>query len=468
MRLFWKLFCSMVLITSLACSLGGYVLIDAQFHTGFDREVAALYEENDLLRYALAQDLRRSPAWERTELTEVVNSLAITAGSRTVSLRVCNGNGMAVGGSGTLPMEPARLISQLPENSRGWELCAIGERTYLHAASPMEVSNETFYLENCREVTALFTQRQEQYRAFFYLMLVVTAAVAILSFAVASIILRPLYQLSSATKRMAAGKLDQRVPVRNDDEMGRLSADFNAMAERMETQVYALTDAAQRQEDFVNSFAHGIKTPLTSIIGYADLLRSRTMDPERMRVNANYIFSEGRRMEALSRKLMDLIVLEKQDFSLRATPMDKFLYRIGGALRPVMEGAGIQFAVRAQKSNILIEPDLMETVCLNLLDNARKAVGPDGVIVLEGIVTENWYCVRVTDNGKGIPAEELGRITEAFYMVDKSRARAQGGAGLGLAVCKKIVDLHGGKIEFESVEGKGTMALVWLRKGAAV
>ena len=84
MRLFWKLFCSMVLITSLACSLGGYVLIDAQFHTGFDREVAALYEENDLLRYALAQDLRRSPAWERTELTEVVNSLAITAGSRTV------------------------------------------------------------------------------------------------------------------------------------------------------------------------------------------------------------------------------------------------------------------------------------------------------------------------------------------------------------------------------------------------
>lgn len=102
---------------------------------------------------------------------------------------------------------------------------------------------------------------------------------------------------------------------------------------------------------------------------------------------------------------------------------------------------------------------------MNLLDNARKAVGPDGAILLEGIVTENWYCVRVTDNGKGIPSEELGRITEAFYMVDKSRARAQGGAGLGLAVCKKIVDLHKGRIEFQSVEGKGTMAMVWLQKG---
>jgi len=468
MRLFWKLFCSMVIITALACSLGGFVLIDTQFHTGFDREVTALYEENDLLRYALAQNLRRASLQEETDLSKLVNNLAITTGTRTVPLRVCNSNGMTVGGTGTIPVTPAKLISQLPENSRGWELCDVGERIYLHGASPMDFEGTTLYLENCRDVTDLFDLRAEQYQAFFYLMLAVTAAVAALSFVVASIILRPLYRLSSATKRMAAGKLDQRVPVQSDDEMGRLSADFNAMADRLETQVYALTDAAQRQEDFVNSFAHEIKTPLTSIIGYADLLRSRSMEADEMRVNANYIFSEGRRMEALSRKLMDLIVLEKQDFSLRPTPMDKFLYRIGGALRPVMEKAGIQFAVRAQKTTLLLEPDLMETVCLNLLDNARKAVGDNGAIILEGIAQERWYCIRVTDNGKGIPAEELGRITEAFYMVDKSRARAQGGAGLGLAVCKKIVDLHGGTIQFESVEGKGTMAMVWLRKEGAV
>ena len=257
MRLFWKLFCSMVLITALACSLGGYVLINAQFRTGFDREVTALYEENDLLRYALAQEVHRgAPLQDRRDLADVIQNLSITTGTRTVSLRVCDGNGLTVGGSGVLPMESARLISQLPDDARGWELCTVGERVYLHAASPMTFEERTLYLENCREVTLLFAQRQEQYQAFFYLMLVVTAAVGILSFVVASVILRPLYQLSSATKRMAAGKLDRRVPVRGDDEMGRLSADFNAMADRMETQVYALTDAAQRQEDFVNSFAH--------------------------------------------------------------------------------------------------------------------------------------------------------------------------------------------------------------------
>ncbi len=107
----------------------------------------------------------------------------------------------------------------------------------------------------------------------------------------------------------------------------------------------------------------------------------------------------------------------------------------------------------------------MESVCLNLLDNARKAVEEEGTICLEGIRAGEEYCIRVTDNGRGIPPEELPRITEPFYMVDKSRSRAHGSAGLGLAVCQRIVALHGGRMEIESTPGRGTRASVWL-KGA--
>ena len=88
-----------------------------------------------------------------------------------------------------------------------------------------------------------------------------------------------------------------------------------------------------------------------------------------------------------------------------------------------------------------------------------------GVIVQEGLAEGPGYCIRVTDSGKGIPAPELSRITEAFYMVDKSRARAQGGAGLGLAVCSRIVALHGGELEFQSIVGRGTRVCVHLRGG---
>ena len=280
-----------------------------------------------------------------------------------------------------------------------------------------------------------------------------------------SVMLRPLSRLSTATRRIAEGKLDQRVPVTSDDELGHLSADFNAMAAQLEAQVQELKDAARRQEDFIGSFAHEIKTPLTSIIGYADLLRSRPATPEQVLDSAGYIFSEGRRLEALSLKLMDLIVLEKQSFPLHLVPMDAFLQRVGGALRPALETSGIRLTIRADAAKIPLEADLMETVCLNLLDNARKAIDSSGTMILEGVAEETGYCIRVTDSGKGIPAAELTRITEAFYMVDKSRARAQGGAGLGLTVCQRIIKLHGGTMEFQSIEGKGTQVCVHLKGG---
>ena len=464
MRLFWKLFCAMVMIAALTCSVGGYVLIDGQFRDSLDREVAALYEENDLLRYTLARELADQRIFDREELGRLVGGIHISTGRGTVTFRISDEAGSTIVTSGALAVAAAPLTGQLPQGQRGWELV---EERYLHAASPLLFGEETLYLENCRDVADLFSSREAQYHSFFFLMLGLTAAVGILSFAVAGVMLHPLAQLSAATKKMAAGNLKQRVQVESRDELGTLSADFNAMAEQLERTVQELKDAAQRQEDFMASFAHEIKTPLTSIIGYADLLRSREMTAEQTRQSAGYIFSEGRRLEALSRKLMDLIVLENQDFPLRTVEMSPYLQRIGGALEPALAKKSIRLRIRAEDGSIPLEPDLMETVLLNLLDNARKAIDQGGVILLEGFCEKNGYCIRVTDNGKGIPAGELGRITEAFYMVDKSRARAQGGAGLGLAVCQRIVALHGGSMEFHSTEGKGTSVLVHLKGGDA-
>ncbi|MEI3348181.1 MAG: ATP-binding protein [Dysosmobacter sp.] len=107
----------------------------------------------------------------------------------------------------------------------------------------------------------------------------------------------------------------------------------------------------------------------------------------------------------------------------------------------------------------------MESVCLNLLDNARKALDAGGRILLEGTPAEGGYCIHVTDNGRGIAPEDLKRITEPFYMADKSRSRAQGGAGLGLTVCQKIVELHGGTLHFASTLGQGTRVSVFLKGG---
>ena len=470
MKLFWKLFCSMVSITILACAAGGFVLIDGQFRTALDQEVQALYEENDMLRYALSRELDRRVVEGPEELSRLAGTIVITTGGRTVAFRLSDETGAELGGNHSMPpdLNTSPLLSGLLEHQRGWRLANVAQGAYyLHGASGLTLLDETVYLENCRDVSALFAQREEQYRSFFYVMLALIAGVGALSLVVARLILRPLDRLSQAARQMAEGELDRRVPVTSGDELGRLSADFNAMAERLEAQMDELADAARREKDFTSSFAHEIKTPLTSIIGYADLLLSRPAQPDQVRESAGYIFREGRRLEVLSGKLMELIVLDRRDFPLRPAAMGGFLERAGNALRPAMERAGIRLTVEAEEAPALIEPDLMETVCLNLLDNARKATPEGGEITLSGRAEEGGYVIQVSDTGRGVPPEELGRITEPFYMVDKSRARAQGGAGLGLALCRRIVELHGGRMEFESTLGQGTTARVYLKGAGA-
>ena len=130
-----------------------------------------------------------------------------------------------------------------------------------------------------------------------------------------------------------------------------------------------------------------------------------------------------------------------------------------------MKKKGITLLVDAKPGKVWIEPDLIKTVCMNLLDNAAKAIEENGEISLKGSTLPEGYQIEVTDNGKGIPQEELSRITEAFYMVDKSRSRAQGGAGLGLSICRKIIELHGGTLSFKSEIGKGTSVYIVLKGG---
>lgn len=248
MKLFWKLFCSMVLITALACDVGGYVLIDTQFRASLEREVSALYEENDLLRYALAQELAFHPLYSRRELAAAAKGISISTSRGTVAFRLSGEDGETLGGSGQLAVEAAPLTAALPQGQRGWVMNALGDgRIYLHAASPLALEDGVLYLENCREISSLFQDRSQQYQSFFTLVLILTGAVGALSLAAAAMLLRPLGRLSAATRQMAAGELDQRVAVRGDDEIAQLSADFNVMSHRIQRQVQELRDAARRQ-----------------------------------------------------------------------------------------------------------------------------------------------------------------------------------------------------------------------------
>ena len=314
------------------------------------------------------------------------------------------------------------------------------------------------------DISSVYDARDDQVRVYHQVLIVLIIAGGFAAWITSFLMTKPLYKVSRTARALASGHLESRVNSKTQDEIGQLGSDFDHMADRLEDNINELRLSMEQQDRFMGSFAHELKTPMTSIIGYADLLRSQTLNMEETQEAANYIFSEGKRLESLSLKLLDLIMMKKKDIKFVPTDMKSMVENLTGHLQPVYKKNGILLQCRMEPGQCLVEPDLFSSLITNLLDNARKALDNGGNIMILGDTVQGFYRIRVIDNGRGMPEDAMRHITEAFYRVDKSRSRAQGGVGLGLNLCKEIIELHEGKISFASREGNGTCVTVTVKE----
>ena len=183
------------------------------------------------------------------------------------------------------------------------------------------------------------------------------------------------------------------------------------------------------------------------------MLRSHKLDEEKSFLSANYIYTEGKRLEAMSFRLLDIIVTKRGEAEFQTVPARSVFSYLEEMFR---NGTGQKMVFRYEDAVLWMEGNLIKTVLVNLIDNACKASEDGGLVEVEGCREEAGYRFSVRDYGVGIPAEEQHKVTQAFYMVDKSRARSKNGAGLGLALCTEILKLHGSVLEIESEAGRGS------------
>ena len=248
---------------------------------------------------------------------------------------------------------------------------------------------------------------------------------------------RPLEQLEQASRQIAAGAYSQRTAIHGSDEIASLSRSFDEMAQAVEGTVQTLQQNARQKDDFVS--------------------------PATRRTAADYIYHESKRLEALSGNLLALMGLEQQPPQLEAVPLGRVLQSLRRALP---QGSPVPTLPRSD-AVVLAQPELLCDMLYNLIQNARKATPADGKVEVLLDETPTRLTIRVQDTGCGIPPQELARITEPFYMVDKSRAREQGGSGMGLALCARIAALHGTTLQFASVPSQGTTVSFCLQKAGS-
>lgn len=453
----------MMLLISIVYGIGGTLLISLSFHGSLKLEQEQALQTYKSLRSML---ILVNSLSEQTTEQDVADALTQLSDQNPDwrALRLYTSETVLFESDRDFEFDPI-ISEKFTENICAMKIIRTQEGHSEQITGSLYAGDKLLFLDAARDISDLYTLRETQLKIFRVLFAAVVTLSAVVSFLTAHFLTKPLHHLSVTSRKIADGDLSLRSDVHSGDEIERLSDDFNIMAESLTNKIQALENAMERQERFMGSFAHELKTPMTSMIGYADLMRSCELSENQQRECSEYIFKEGRRLERLSLKLLDLLVLKKQDFTLVEASPAKLLCDAALSIDKKLRSCGVALQVRTQEGKCLLEPDLIKSLLLNLIDNAVKAFDCGGKISVSQCMLGDGCGFIIKDNGRGIPKEELENITEAFYRVDKSRSRKQGGAGLGLALCSEIVRLHNGRMCFFSEVGKGTEIVVELRGG---
>lgn len=306
----------------------------------------------------------------------------------------------------------------------------------------------------------------EFFNEFFLRPLIYAGGLAALLAVILAVIItrsvaRPLGTMAGAAEAIARGDYDQRVPQEGPDEVRRVATSFNSMAAQVKA-------TQQAQRDFVANVSHDLKTPLTAISGWSQALLDGAADaPAERRRASETIHDEAGRMDRLVNELLDLARIEsgQLQMAMRRVDLSEILADVhrGQLPRARARDIDLQLDITAE-TPVRGDADRLTQIFTNLADNALTYTPAGGTVRLAARSTDGWVEGIVTDNGPGIPADELPRVFERFYRLEKSRARAgEGrGSGLGLAIVHELVTAHGGRISVSSEIGRGSAFVVRL------
>lgn len=343
------------------------------------------------------------------------------------------------------------------ENYYGMGIREIEGKYYIITVSRSSSASSNLCLGMCRDISDVYIGRQNLIMRYCISLGILLMVSSVIIFILSRYITKPIRNLNTVVNEISKGNYEKRCEVNSNDEIGTLAENFNEMTNAIVDHMHQKELEALQKESFTTAFAHELKTPLTSIIGYADMLNTIDMTDAERREAYYYIYSQGKRLENLSHKLLELAEMDKNPLKKKKISAKELEENLWFTMRPIFEKKKIKGTISLEKGYLYADKELVLSVFYNLLDNAVKAVEEGGCISLKGKDMKDSYEITVTDNGRGIPEKEINRITEAFYMVDKSRSRKEGGAGIGMALCQKIVTLHDATMQIHSKLGAGTL-----------
>lgn len=467
MRLQSKMMLYILSLLLLSFAIGGNLLIHSSFENMLTQEKSQAEESYLTIRQTVGTLNHLNRAFVSSDVADIFVTLEKQGILR--DCEIC----LQKSGETLFLSEESELFANIvdaKEVGKGYAEIINGQNgtRYYRLTSQIAYGDTLLSLQGVYNISSAYENRQTQILIYRLVFVFIFLSGTALSWIMSVWLTRPLKMLSDTSKQIAEGNFELRADIQSRDEIEALAADFNTMTDRLVNQIEIVEETLKNQEEFMGSFAHELKSPMTTILGYVGMLRMEGLAPQEQQEAYRYIYSETKRLQNLSTKLLSLFSIGKETYQFEEISLKLLISDVATAMSGTLTENHITLHITCDEGAVYIEPDLIKSLLINLIDNAGKAMPTGGDIEIDAKIYSQQFQIAITDHGRGMPKEEIGRITEAFYRVDKSRSRSQGGAGLGLALCKKIVELHHGSMTFDSLPGIGTTVLVVMKAGEEI
>lgn len=459
MRLWQKIFLCSFLLFELVFNATILYLIQVNFNSNLEKEIDRGLSDH----FVIFSGLKTNGTFFKDKFgysNEIVTDFLKIAvrdytqyfENKGVFIEVLDKNNQQVYSSFNLNYGIQREELKVPlSENRKYVIRDIGKNSYLFVINQLNIEDQSFKLTYIRDISDVYYSRSMLFNAFIKLNIFVFIFLAAGLYFLLWHITSPVRQLTESARSIASGDYSKRAGIKSHDEIGVLAAAFDQMAASVESKVEELKRNAETKQSFIQYLTHELKTPLTSIIGYADLLQTTKYNEEQFHKGLNYIYKEGKRLERLSFKLMDLILLEKKEAGMKNTDLSILCCEVLETMKPRLESKSIRIVPEIHPDKAMVECDLFKVLITNLIDNAINASENGSCIYLRTYIgPEENIVIEIEDKGAGIPEKDIDRVFEPFFSVNRSRSESRRGTGLGLALCAEIVKLHHGKIEISS------------------
>lgn len=458
MKIWKKIFIYSFLLFIFVFNISGIIIIENIYSRNLNSAIKKSINESKEVNNTIYLNSDLFSAHEDDILWKKLKSYVYSGYNNFRNIEIYNMQNKIVMKTSSVDVNKTELLNEILSKEYKFTIKKENGIRYILVGSEIKVGKYTYKVIVTDDINDLWIGKMYNYKIFIMLSLVTTIILAIGLYLISKKITIPIEKLTKISNSIESGDYSKRADYVSNDEIGILSKNFNSMMSVIEENITELKEVSEQKQRFIDNLTHEMKTPITSILGYSDLLLKGNLNEEIKMKSLMNINLQGKRLENLNDSLIKLILIKN-------TKIEKTKININDMVKEIYlnntyksEIKNIKFIKDIKNGFIISNKELINVLFNNLIDNALKASKENSVIEIIGkpIKDNCFYELKVKDHGCGIPKEDLNKIREPFYMGDKARATKGKNMGLGLSICNDICTLNDIELNIESKVNIGT------------